>query len=615
MLEQGKLKVIGSDYLGNGSCQFTVWAPTLKEVAVQIVSPEKRLIPMQQNEEGHWKVTTPGIEPGTLYFYKLEGTNDRPDPASKFQPQGVHGPSQVVDHSTFAWNDADWSGVPLEETIIYELHVGTFTPEGTFEAIIPRLSTLRELGVNAIEIMPVAQFPGDRNWGYDGVYPFAVQNSYGGPEGLKKLVNACHQHGISVILDVVYNHLGPEGNYFKDFGPYFTPKYQGDWGEAMNFDDEYSDGVRNFCLENVLYWFQEYHIDALRLDAIQGIYDLGIQHFLLELAETVATLSDQQGRKLYITAESDLNDVRVIRPKEVGGYGLDAQWNDDFHHALHTLFTGEQDRYYQDFGKCEQLAKSFREGFIYSGQYAPHRKRRHGSSSKEEPGYRFIVYSQNHDQIGNRVLGERLSNLVSLEGLKLAAGAVLLSPFIPLLFMGEEYGEEAPFFYFVSHSEKELIEVIRKSKQEEFEAFAGRGEMQDPQSPDTFHKCQLNWEKRKEGKHKILWEFYQQLIQLRQTVPALKKLDKKSLEVSSSEADKLLFLRRWSDASQIFCIMNFNKKNVSFTATLPSGNWQKLLDSSDPKWLGSGYTLPEKLTAEQKLTIKPQSFALYEIAG
>ncbi|MBD2744432.1 malto-oligosyltrehalose trehalohydrolase [Coleofasciculus sp. FACHB-1120] len=606
---------IGACYLGNGNCEFTVWAPTLHTVAVQIVSPEERLLTMQQDEEGYWKVKASGIEPGTLYYYKLDGAIDRPDPASRYQPKGVHAPSQVIDSSTFVWNDTDWSGIPLDETIIYELHVGTFTPEGTFEAIIPRLAELRELGINAIEIMPVAQFPGERNWGYDGVFPFAVQNSYGGPEGLKKLVDACHQYGISVILDVVYNHLGPEGNYFRDFAPYFTTKYRGDWGEAMNFDDKYSDGVRDFCLENALYWLQEYHIDGLRLDAIQGIFEMGARPLLQEMADQVAYFSQQQGRKFYLIAESDLNDVRVIRPKEVGGYGIDAQWNDDFHHALHTLLTGENDRYYEDFGKVEQLEKSFKEGFIYSGQYASHRKRRHGSYSKDEPGYRFIVFTQTHDQIGNRVLAERLSQLVSLEGLKLAAAAIFLSPFVPFLFMGEEYGEEAPFFYFISHSDKDLIEAIRKSKEEEFKVFVGRGEMQDPQSPETFQRCQLNWEKRKEGKHKALWEFYQQLIQFRRSIPALKKLDKNTLEASSIEADKILFLRRWSETSQIYSIMNFNQKEVTFTANLPSGNWQKILDSSDAQWMGSGSTLPEKITPNQELTIKPQSIILYEIAG
>ncbi len=604
---------IGSCYLGNNRCEFTVWAPTLKEVAVQILSSDRRLLPMQQDEEGYWKVTADGVAPGTQYYYKLEGNIDRADPASQFQPSGVHGPSEVVDRNTFAWTDNNWSGVPLEEMIIYELHVGTFTAEGTFESMIPRLKDLRELGINAIEIMPVAQFPGDRNWGYDGVFPFAVQDSYGGPEGFKKLVDACHEHGISVILDVVFNHIGPEGNYFADFGPYFTNKYSGDWGDAMNFDSQYSDGVRNYFIENALYWFEDYHIDGLRLDAIQAILEFGARPFLRELADAVAIASQEIGRQLYLIAESDLNDVRTIRSKEIGGYGIDAQWNDDFHHSLHTLLTGENDRYYQDFGKIEQLEKSYREGFVYSGQYAPHRKRRHGSSSVEEPGYQFVVFSQTHDQIGNRVLAERLSKLVSFEGLKLAAGAIFLSAFVPFLFMGEEYGEEAPFFYFVSHSDEPLIEAIRKSKQEEFKAFAGRGEMQDPQSPDTFNKCKLNWEERKEGKHKVLWELHQKLIQMRQTIPALKKLDKKSLEVSSIEDNKLLFLRRWSDDSQVFAILNFNDKEVNFTAAPPSGNWQKVLNSSDSKWMGHGSQLPDNLESGQELTVKPQSFVVYEI--
>ncbi|MBD1937989.1 malto-oligosyltrehalose trehalohydrolase [Microcoleus sp. FACHB-68] len=602
----------GAYYLGDGRCEFIVWAPTLKEVTVHIVSPEDRLISMQQDEQGYWKVTAENINPGTLYFYKLEGKNDRPDPASDFQPQGVHGPSQVIARNNFVWNDMNWSGIPLEEMIIYELHVGTFTEEGTFEAMIPRLKDLAELGVNAIEIMPVAQFPGDRNWGYDGVFPYAVQNSYGGPEGLKKLVNACHQEGISVILDVVYNHLGPEGNYLPEFGPYFTDKYRPVWGEALNFDDQYSDGVREFFINNAMYWFEDYHIDALRLDAIQAIFEVGARPFLQELATATDTLSQQLGRKLYLIAESDLNDVRVLRPKELGGFGLDAQWCDDFHHSLHALLTGESDRYYQDFGKCEHLEKAFKESFVYSGQYAPHRKRKHGNSAKDQPGEQFVVFSQTHDQIGNRILGDRLSKLVSFEGLKLAAGAVLISPYIPFLFMGEEYGEEAAFLYFVSHSDENIIEAIRKDKQEEFKAFEGRGEFQDPQSPDTLQNCKLNWEKKQQGKHKALWEWYQRLIQLRRTVSALKKLDKESLEVSSIEEEKNICLRRWTKDSQIFCIMNFNDKEVTFPAKIPAGNWQKILDSSDQKWMGAGTTLPDTIEPSQKLTVKSQSFALYE---
>lgn len=603
---------IGSNYQGESRCEFTVWAPSHKEVAVQIVFPEERLLPMQQDEQGYWKTTDENITPGSLYFYKIAGKTNRPDPASHYQPKGVHEASEVVDHSKMNWTDAQWSGIPLEEMIIYELHVGTFTPSGTFEAIIPRLSKLHEFGVNAIEIMPVAQFPGSRNWGYDGVYPYAVQNSYGGPEGLKKLVDAAHKQGISVILDVVYNHFGPEGNYTSQFGPYFTETYKTPWGSAINFDDAHSDGVRNYFIQNALYWFQNYHLDALRLDAIHAIYDLGAKHFLQELAEKVAALSNSVGRKLYLIAESDLNDVRVIREQELGGYGMDAQWSDDFHHCIHTLLTRENIGYYQDFGKCKQLAKAYKESFVYSWQYSANRQRYHGSDASDHPGHQFVVCIQNHDQVGNRMLGERLSHLVSFEALKLAAGALLLSPNIPLLFMGEEYGEKSPFLYFVSHTDPDLVKAVREGRRKEFAAFHLEGQYLDPESPDTFHKSQLKWEKRQEGKHKVLLNFYQYLIQLRRTVSALTKLDKANLKSSAIESDKLLFLHRWSKESQIFCIMNFSDKNVTSKAVPPSGDWQKTLDSSEPKWMGSGSTLPDKLMHEQELTIKPQSFVLYQ---
>jgi maltooligosyltrehalose trehalohydrolase len=602
---------IGSNYLGNDRCEFTVWAPELKEVAVKITAPEERLLPMQKDSAGYWKVTAENIKPGTLYFYKLEGDAERPDPASHFQPEGVHKASQVVDHSTIKWTDAHWSGVPLEEMIIYELHVGTFTPEGTFDAIISRLPELYEFGVNAIEIMPVAQFPGDRNWGYDGTYPFAVQNSYGGVEGLKRLVDACHQQGIAVILDVVYNHFGPEGNYTSNYAPYFTATYKTPWGMAVNFDDRRSDGVRNYFIENALYWFENYHIDALRLDAIHAIYDLGAKHFLEELSERVEAFSQQVGRKFYLIAESDLNDVRVIRDRTRGGHGMDAQWSDDFHHALHTILTGENIGYYKDFGKCEHLATALKESFVYSWKFSANRGRYHGSDAKDFPGQQFVIATQNHDQVGNRMLGERLSNLVSFDALKLAAAALLLSPNIPMLFMGEEYGEESPFLYFVSHSDHDLVEAVRKGRKEEFKDFHLEGEFKDPFSQETFNQCILKWEKRQEGKNKALLELHQHLIQLRRTIPALKNLDKQNLEVSCSEANKLIQMRRWSQDSEIFCVMNFSKQDVTFQADLADSNWNKILDSADEKWLGSGAKLPEQLNSGQEFTIPPLSFALF----
>lgn len=611
---------IGAHYLGESRCEFRVWAPNAAAVAVEIVSPQQRVLPMEQQEEGYWYLSAHDIQPGTLYFYQLNNAESRPDPASKYQPLGVHAASQVIDHK-FTWNDSQWSGVSLEDYIIYELHVGTFTPEGTFEAIIPRIKDLLELGVNAIEIMPIAQFPGDqtsndnstyRNWGYDGVYPFAVQNSYGGPEGLKRLVDACHQQGMAVVLDVVYNHFGPEGNYMSHFGPYFTHTYRTPWGDAMNFDDKLSHNVRNYFLQNALYWLEEFHIDALRLDAVHAIYDLGAKHFLEELAETVGAFSQKQGRQYYLIAESDLNDARIVRSPEQGGYGIDAQWSDDFHHALHAVLTGDNLGYYQDFGTCEHLAKAYQDTFVYDWKYAPHRQRFHGGSAKDCSFTQFVVCIQNHDQIGNQLRGDRLSSLVSFEAVKLGAGAVILSPYIPLLFMGEEYAEEAPFTYFVSHSDPDLIKAVRKGRKAEFEAFHAQGEPPDPEASKTFLDCKLNWEKRQEGKHQVLWSLYQHLIRLRNTIPALVKRERQNVEVGFLESEKIVWWRRWSEDNQILCLMNFNQNDVTFKPAISGDNWSKILDSADEKWQGSGSLLPEKLSTKEELKLRLQSFALYQ---
>ncbi|YAF94085.1 MAG: malto-oligosyltrehalose trehalohydrolase [Nodularia sp. CChRGM 3473] len=601
---------IGTHYLGDGVCEFKVWAPHLETVALEIISPYQRLLPMQQVGK-YWQVIARDIDPGTLYLYQLNNSESRPDPASNFQPHGVHGPSQVINHS-FAGNESNWSGIPLETMIMYELHVGTFTPEGTFEAIIPRLPDLRELGVNAIELMPVAQFPGERNWGYDGVYPFAVQNSYGGPNKLKQLVDACHQQGIAVILDVVYNHFGPEGNYTSRFGPYFTETYRTPWGSAINFDDAHSYDVRQFFIQNALYWLEKFHIDALRLDAIQAIYDLGAKHFLAELAENVAALSQKQGRKLYLIAESDLNDPKIIRPAELGGYGIDAQWSDDFHHSLYSLLTGDRTGYYADFGKCEHLAKAYKDSFVYDWKYSNYRQRFHGNYAGDRSPSQFIVSIQNHDQIGNRILGERLSQLVDFEFLKLAAGVVLLSPYIPLLFMGEEYAETSPFIYFVSHSDPDLIKAVRKGRKQEFFDFHSQGEPPDPESPKTFHNCKLNWEKRQSGKHQVLLSFYQRLIQIRSQNPALWKRERENLQIGCHEDKKLISWMKSSENNQIFCAMNFNNYDITFSQEFTDNNWVKILDSAEASWLGGGSQLPEKSKLHQELTLSQKSFVLYE---
>ena len=603
---------VGSQYLGNNVCEFILWSPLKEKVAVHLVSPEEKLLPMIEQEQGYWYLKTDNIEPGTQYYYRLKDAEDRPDPASHFQPQGVHEASEVIDHSNINWQDSQWTGIPLEEMIIYELHVGTFTPEGTFEAIMTRLSDLAELGVNAIEIMPVAQFPGDRNWGYDGVYPYAVQNSYGRPEDLKQLVDAAHKQGIAIILDVVYNHFGPEGNYIAHHAPYFTETYRTPWGDAINFDDAYSYGVRNYFIENALYWLENYHIDGLRLDAVQAIYDSGAKHILQEMAQRVEELSQQAGRKIYLIAESDLNDVRVIRPPELGGYGVDAQWSDDFHHSLRTVLTKESGGYYADFGSCQQLAKAYQNTFVYDWQYSPFRKRYHGNVTGDRPGCQFVVCIQNHDQIGNRMLGERLSELIDFEATKLAAGALLLSPYIPLLFMGQEYAEESPFLYFVSHSDPDLVAAVREGRKKEFTDFHIEGEYIDPQSMEAFNSSKINWQQKTEGKHQVLWQLYQQLINLRKTIPALKKLDKQNLKVTLRESDKVILLYRWQDNSQIFAILNFNDQDVDLESIFPEGKWQKILDSAEPKWMGTGSNLPKKIDLKQKLSIKPHSFVVYQ---
>ncbi len=603
---------IGAHYIADNRCEFTLWAPFLNDLALKIVAPKNVTIPMQKLTNGYWKVLASVVSPQTRYFYQLNNSLTRPDPASSYQPQGVHGPSQVVNQQSFHWQDDNWKGIPLREMIIYELHVGTFTPEGTFSGVLKRLEELKKLGINAIELMPVAQFPGERNWGYDGVYPFAVQNSYGGPDELKRFIDASHRSGIAVILDVVYNHLGPEGNYFAEFGPYFTDKYRTPWGRAINFDGADNLGVRNFFIKNVLYWLKEYHIDGLRLDAIHDIYDMSAKHILAELAETVQEFSRLGKKKYCLIVESDLNDVRIIKSRNKGGYGFDAQWCDDFHHSLHTLLTKERNGCYADFGKTENLAKALQESFVYSGEYSNFRKRHHGSSAKDMPTDQFIVFSQNHDQIGNRMRGERLTKLISFEALKLAAAAVVLSPYIPLLFMGEEYAEEAPFLYFVSHGDDDLIAAVRRGRHEEFSAFNWPGEISDPQSPQTFLDSKLNWDKRNDDNNRILLELYQKLIVIRKSFPAFASFDREAMGVWSLEEEKLIFYRRWYNRNEIFCTMNFNNKDVSFCVELCAGKWKKAIDSSDQQWRGDGSLLAETIQDKQQLKIRATSFAVYE---
>ncbi|MFY9733469.1 MAG: malto-oligosyltrehalose trehalohydrolase [Candidatus Acidiferrales bacterium] len=600
---------LGSVFVGENACNFLLWAPRARRVEVCIVEPRERVVPMQGAGGGYFHAVVEGVSAGALYRYRLNGEKERPDPASRYQPQGVHGPSQIVD-SRFHWNDSGWRGIPLEKYVLYELHVGTFTPEGTFDAIIPRLARLKDLGVTAIELMPVAQFPGDRNWGYDGVYPYAVQASYGGPPGLKRLVDACHQQGIAVGLDVVYNHLGPEGNYLADFAPYFTDLYKTPWGRAINFADAESDDVRRYFFDNALQWVADYRIDALRLDAIHAIVDSSARTFLEELSATVHAKAKELGRNVYLIPEDNRNDARVVKSPEIGGWGFDSVWNDDFHHSLHVLVTGERDGYYEDFCGVDDLAGAYREGFLYSGRYSKYRRKRYGSSSKHIPAERFVVFSQNHDQVGNRRDGDRLSQSLSFEQLKLAAGTVLLSPYIPMLFMGEEYAEPAPFQYFVSHEDPALIEAVREGRKKEFAEFGWAGDIPDPQSEATFLGCKLRWDLQTEGPHRILWNFYRELLRLRRDVLPLANIDKEAMEVTPLPDQKVLSVRRWDAGLQILIIHHFDQTPRNVNMRIPTGSWRPILDSNEERWGGKGGSgdVVLKSNGEVGLSLNPWAF-------
>jgi maltooligosyltrehalose trehalohydrolase len=596
-------EALGGVLVGENACSFLVWAPRARSVEVRIVEPREHAVPMQVAGRGYFHAVVEGISAGALYRYRLDGEKERPDPASRYQPRGVHGPSQIID-SSFKWNDSRWRGIALEKYVFYELHVGTFTPEGTFDAIVPRLAALKDLGVTAIELMPVAQFPGERNWGYDGVYPYAVQASYGGPLGLKRLVDACHQHGIAVALDVVYNHLGPEGNYLADFAPYFTDLYKTPWGQAINFDDAESDEVRRYFTDNALQWVTDYHVDALRLDAIHAIVDPSARTSLEELSSAVHAKAEELGRDVYLIPEDNRNDTRVVKSPEVGGWGFDSVWNDDFHHSLHVLLTGERDAYYQDFSGVGDLAGAYREGFVYSGQYSKYRRKRYGISSKRIPARRFVVFSQNHDQVGNRSVGDRPSQSLSFEQLKLAAGTVLLSPYIPLLFMGEEYAETAPFQYFVSHGDPALIEAVREGRKKEFAEFGWVGDIPDPQSEATFLGCKLNWNLHAEGQHRVLWNFYQELLRLRRDIPVLANLDKDAMEVTPFTDQKVLLVRRWDASGQVLIVHSFDRIPASVNLPVPAGKWQTVLDSNEERWQGDGGATTDKPQSHGEIQLR-----------
>jgi maltooligosyltrehalose trehalohydrolase len=533
-----------------------------------------RDIAMRREGDGWWHVDR-AIEDGESYAFRVDDDGPFPDPRSPSQPDGVHGLSQSVDHSRFEWTDQFWQAPPLASGVLYELHVGTFTSEGTFDAAISRLPHLMELGVTHVELMPVQEFSGVHGWGYDGVALYAPHHVYGGPDGMQRFVDACHRTGLAVLLDVVYNHLGPSGNYLSRFGPYFTDRYKTPWGEAVNLDGRGSDEVRRFFCDNALMWLRDYHVDGLRIDAVHALVDTSATHLLEQLSVEVDALAIATGRHLVLIAESDLNDPRVVRSREVGGYGLDAQWSDDFHHALHSVLTGERSGYYEDFGTLRHLASAISRAFVYAGSHSPHRGRVHGRVPTGLPGGRFVVAAQNHDQVGNRARGDRLSHLVSPGRLKIAAAILLTSPFVPLLFQGEEWGASSPFLYFTSHEDEELGRLVREGRRTEFAAFGwDPDDIPDPQSPASFERSRLRWEEIGEARHAEILAWHRALIALRREHAVLRDGEYRACDVAFEEDESWIVVRRRHLAT--VCNLSTAERRI------PVGNVAHLVLSSAP---------------------------------
>jgi maltooligosyltrehalose trehalohydrolase len=518
-----------------------VWAPHAD--LVEGVVAERRIA--LDSVGGGWWLSREQFAPGTDYFFSLDGSPPLPSPRSRWQPEGIHGPSRIVDPGAFAWHDEGFQPPTLSGGIVYELHIGTFSEAGTFAGAIGQLDHLVDLGVTHIEVMPVNEFSGDRGWGYDGADLYAPHHAYGGPEGMNRFVDAAHARGLAVILDVVYNHLGPAGNYLGRFGPYFTDHYSTPWGSAINFDRAGSDEVRRFMIDNALMWVRDYHVDGLRLDAVHAMFDMSAIHFLEQLSSEVHALGDELGKEIAVVAESDLNDPRVIRSPDVGGYGCDAQWSDDFHHSLFTVLTGEHNGYYEDFGKLEDLAITLARGYRYAGDFSPHRQHVQGRSSPLPEGSRLLGYLQDHDQVGNRALGERSAALMSTGQLMIGAAVVLTAPFVPMLFMGEEWAASTPFQYFTDHHDPKLGDAVRRGRRAEFAAFGwDPANVPDPQAHETFDRSRLRWSEMADGEHAAILDWHKRLIALRRSMPELSDGRLASVEVAFDEDDQWLVYTR-----------------------------------------------------------------------
>lgn len=526
--------------------EFRVWAPRADKATVSIGNTTYPMTVV--NDYGWWSAKVEEAGPGTDYAFLLnEDSKPYPDPRAMWMPNGVHAASRVYGMGRFAWSDERWQAPPLASAILYELHIGTFTPEGTFDGAIEKLAHLVGLGITHVEVMPIAEFPGDFGWGYDGVALFAVREAYGGPDGFKRFVDACHAHGLAVLLDVVYNHFGPVGNYTGKFGPYMTSNHRTPWGDAVNLEFEQSDQVRRFFCDNALVWMEEYHVDGLRLDAVHEFVDRSAIHFMEQLAIEVEELSTRLGRGLVLVAESDLNDPRVVRQREASGYGMDAQWNDDFHHALFTVLNadGEGKGYYGDFGSMELLAKALTQVFVYDGIYSKYRRRVHGRRVEAMSMHHFVGFIQNHDQVGNRATGDRLEHIVGLERAKVALGIVMTSPFIPLLFQGEEFAASTPFQYFAHHEDEEMARSVSEGRKREFAAFGwSPEEVPDPESSATFERSKLHWDELGEGVHALMLDWCKRLIALRRASASLSDGEPGQVKVRFDEAKRWLVMDR-----------------------------------------------------------------------
>jgi len=524
--------------------KFAVWAPKAQNMSLKLGD---RVLPMNApNKRGWWMLEVPEATCGDDYAFVIDDDpTPYPDPRSPRQPNGVHGMSRLYDHAAFEWHDQLWRGSPKTGAMLYELHIGAFSKEGTFDGAIAHLDYLFDLGITHIELMPVAEFAGARGWGYDGVALFATHEPYGGPDGLKRFVDACHARGLSVILDVVYNHFGPVGSYANKFGPYLTDKHKTPWGDAVNLDEGGSDEVRRFFCDNALMWLRDYHCDGLRFDAVHEFIDRSAVHFMEQLSVEVERLGATLGREFYLIAESDLNDPAVVRPREARGYGMDSQWSDDFHHSLFTLiYTKEPGRgYYDDFGSMADLHKALQHAYVYDGKYSGYRKRKHGRPVEALSAHHFIHFDQNHDQVGNRAKGERLEHLSGLDAAKVAIGIVLMAPYVPMLFMGEEWATSSPFLYFADHEDEEMRRLVSEGRKRDFALFFG-DEVPNPEDIETFNKSKLNWDEIDTGKHAEMLAWTKSLIKLRRCTVALNDGNMHHLMVSSDDRRMTLVMQR-----------------------------------------------------------------------